>query len=171
MTTITKFGLLAAGALALGAAMLPASPSEAIELRPDGAYCLTSKPIFGGHPSVERVSGLSCAYTEEESADVGQQWSYQGGKLVNNNGNCLQEVDAIGGGYKLVVHECAPYRGQIFSLQGATIRTNSGGCIVFDGRSGTKAGVVVGECSGGGQVLNLPDDFGTGAGAQIKGYP
>ena len=160
------------GGLAVGALLLSISHAGAIELRPDGAYCLTSKPIEGGHPSVERVSAHSCAYTAEESLDVGQQWSYSGGKIRNARGNCLQEVDAIGGGVKLVVHECAPYRGQNFSVQGAVIRTNSGGCVTFSGRSGTQSGIGVSECKGsGGQILNLTDDFAVGSEAQIKGYP
>ena len=138
------------GGLAVGALLLSISHAGAIELRPDGAYCLTS----------------------EESLDVGQQWSYSGGKIRNARGNCLQEVDAIGGGVKLVVHECAPYRGQNFSVQGAVIRTNSGGCVTFSGRSGTQSGIGVSECKGsGGQILNLTDDFAVGSEAQIKGYP
>ena len=115
MTITMKIGGLALGALLLSFAV----PAGALEVRPDGAYCLTSDPIEGGHPSVERVSAHSCAYSAEESLEVGQQWSYSGGKIRNARGNCLQEVDAIGGGYKLVVHACEPWRGQEFSVEGS----------------------------------------------------
>lgn len=167
MGMITKLGGLALAALLLSFS----GEAGAIELRPDGAYCLTSKPIVGGHPSLERVSAHSCAYTEEESLDVGQQWSFSGGKIRNANGNCLQEVDALGGGYKLVVDACNAYRGQEFTVEGARIVTNSGNCVTFKGRNGTRGNVFIDSCgAGGSQVLNL-GDFPMGGEGQIVGYP
>ena len=162
--------LLSAAALAV--LCFAPQTGEALELRPDGAYCLSSSPIMGEHPSVERVSAHSCAYDETASANAGQQWRFNGSKIMTLGGDCLQEVDALGGGYKLVVHECAPYRGQNFRVEGARILTNSGNCLTFDGRSGTMGMVSVSACGqGGSQVLNLKDDFKMGGGGQIVGYP
>ena len=80
-------------------------------------------------------------------------------------------MDAIGGGYKLVVHACEPWRGQEFSVEGSVIRTNSGNCVTFDGRRGHAANVFISSCGvGGSQVLNL-GDFPMGSEGQIKGYP